>query len=348
MNNNAKKSTFSPFIQTKIPTKTIDGNEIEFSIETFDYLINSKDNELLVSGGSQQIAFWSMVDTNETNNSPLNHIEINENHIIRHISSSQNFLVVASETYGEHTAFQVVGSISIYNTSTLQKECDWNVGSGIFCSKFNSKGNLLACGDQIGTVMMHSVNDKWSLLYTIQLYNCPVRDFCFVNMGKNHDTTRLYCAGQVSDMGGMNENAISLHAVEVLSGTILFPFHGEEEIHLDAFSIVHSSQFGMFSSSGHGNIARWDDENGKFINKISGAHQHFGIWSLDISPDEILLASGGKDGYVRIWSLPDLEIVNLFLHGRKESHVMMVRFNVSGERLISIGQNIIQVWLAYS
>jgi WD40 repeat protein len=67
------------------------------------------------------------------------------------------------------------------------------------------------------------------------------------------------------------------------------------------------------------------------------AHPGYGIYSLAISPDGTILATGGSDNKLKIWSLPEMTLLKTF-----EGHtdwVYSLDFSLDGKRLVSGGMD---------
>jgi WD40 repeat protein len=63
-----------------------------------------------------------------------------------------------------------------------------------------------------------------------------------------------------------------------------------------------------------------------------------------LSVFNVLLASGGEDGMVRVWSLPDLTMLNVLAH-HEDVDVWELRFHPSGMWLASAGDDgVICLW----
>lgn len=79
----------------------------------------------------------------------------------------------------------------------------------------------------------------------------------------------------------------------------------------------------------------WDISTNDLVENFTGHND--GVRSLDFSPDDTLLASGGVDGTVRIWNLTSMtEIKKSPLYGHNKS-VNSVKFSPKGTMLVSSG-----------
>ena len=90
----------------------------------------------------------------------------------------------------------------------------------------------------------------------------------------------------------------------------------------------------------HNPIHLWDAEDGHLMCRLTG-HQG-SVSSLDLSPDGKLLASGGRDGTVRIWDVGAEREIACFRAG---SNVRSVSFSPDGRRVASgLRDTTVLVW----
>ena len=82
----------------------------------------------------------------------------------------------------------------------------------------------------------------------------------------------------------------------------------------------------IYSSSLDGTVKYWDALSGECLQTF--AHHMNGIISIDIHPSGQLLVTGGQDGIIAIWKIPDAKLINAYTYKSKISHLT---FSPSGE-----------------
>jgi WD40 repeat protein len=122
-----------------------------------------------------------------------------------------------------------------------------------------------------------------------------------------------------------------LKSIDTTSGQVLSSFEG----HCNwVTAVVASAQHGIFSGSQDGFIIHWSAAaDGRMVKKLDKAHDRS---VMCLSMFESLLASGGDDGNIHIWNLPQLTLVNYI----KATHVAYaICFHPSGAWLASGGSD---------
>jgi WD40 repeat protein len=75
---------------------------------------------------------------------------------------------------------------------------------------------------------------------------------------------------------------------------------------------VSSDEKTIYGASGSGKVHTWDLSS-KTHTMMLMAHQG-GIWGMRLSPSDRILATAGKDGYVRVWSTETHKLLNALKH----------------------------------
>jgi WD40 repeat protein len=108
-----------------------------------------------------------------------------------------------------------------------------------------------------------------------------------------------------------------------------------------SYCVAWSSAGDLLATEGpQETVCLWNAATGQ---RVGAMRAHWGVRSLDFSPDGSRLACAGNDGCARIWSIPDGRVQHYF-HAHEET-VWSVRFAPVGERLLTCGgDRVASVW----
>lgn len=96
----------------------------------------------------------------------------------------------------------------------------------------------------------------------------------------------------------------------------------------------------LFIGSGSGTLRMVDNRSGRI--RLAEANTHTtGIASLALSPDGRLLATGGGDGVVKLWSTSDLTPVDGGYQAHRDA-VISLAFSPDSSQMISIGDKVVK------
>lgn len=87
----------------------------------------------------------------------------------------------------------------------------------------------------------------------------------------------------------------------------------------------------LFSVAKDKNICAWFTSNGERLGTYSG-HQG-AIWTIDVSPNNVLLASGAADNTIKIWNIKTGECVKTW---ELPTAIKRVQFSGDGSRLLAV------------
>ena len=80
--------------------------------------------------------------------------------------------------------------------------------------------------------------------------------------------------------------------------------------HFDCVQSFASAGNDLFSASRDRSIKRWSLPQGDLVHTVNQAHDDW-VCALAVLESAAILASGGRDGRIKLWRLPDLECVSV-------------------------------------
>lgn len=111
----------------------------------------------------------------------------------------------------------------------------------------------------------------------------------------------------------------------------------------DANSVAFSPNGKYLADGVHAfnqNLNMWLVADGSIVKERMTAHSN-GTEAVRFSPNGQYLASAGRDGYTKLWSVPDLTLVRSFPTGKR---TFSVAFSPDGSRIVAGAQNGVSVW----
>jgi WD40 repeat protein/tetratricopeptide (TPR) repeat protein len=164
----------------------------------------------------------------------------------------------------------------------------------------------------------------------IQLWSLNAQDLLANNPGDWGTAVALTPDGLLA-LIGQGDGGLVL--ADVATRQVLRTFRG----HTGEVKAVAIARDGRFAVSGgeDGSIRSWDFRDGKPLSVATGQGR---IFALALSPTDPLVLTGNWDGEVKLWSLPDLDLV-ANLPGAGKRPVMSVAFSADGKKGLSCGYN---------
>jgi serine/threonine protein kinase len=127
--------------------------------------------------------------------------------------------------------------------------------------------------------------------------------------------------------------------------TVLRPLHSVANAGGAVEAVALSRDGGLSAAIGEGGEVRvWDSRTNDLIRTLAGDPEQ-PFQSVEFSPTDARLATGGKDGFVRLWEpLAGERMVREMRHGPR---IRRVRFSPDGRRVLSVGnKGAVRLWEA--
>ena len=174
------------------------------------------------------------------------------------------------------------GKVKVWNLQSNQVST-FQHDAAVFTVDFSSDGKLLAAGDESGKVKIWDTQ----IGQVVRILEGDRKPVHAVEFSPNSTNPILVSAGQ--------SGIIRLWTLPdwQLQGTL----HTGSSV----ASLAFSPDGQVLATTNIENLNLWSMENGTHITSLKGHTD--GVDSLDSSPDGTTLASGGKDGILRIWNV---------------------------------------------
>jgi WD40 repeat protein len=221
-------------------------------------------------------------------------------------STTKNLLALGSES----------GSVRLidWNQTSVVKE--WRFGSAVYALAFDPAGETLACGGKFQEMQFYPVGKGSKQALT---WKSPVNALLYL---PTRDLVLADDEGHVQRIHDNRPARLSESAQRVVA-------------------LAASRDGQMLASGGEDRIVRVFDASGKALYTLAGNTS--AVWSVAISPDKKLVASGAVDGTIRLWETEKGSQVATLV-GPVDT-VTSLAFDDSGKTLLSAGQETsIRVW----
>lgn len=318
-----KKSTLAPFLHTstKEPVAVCKGHSKAIMCVEF-----SHDGDLMFSAGSDAlIGVWS-VPSGERRQLLTAHAS---GVVCVAASPVENILASASSRELRVWGFED----GVFSAGLLIPGAE-----SVLCLRFHSHGDIVAAGDANGSITIRGVGNGWATLRSIKVHDGPIRALAF----------RAVAMGDASSPSSPEILAACLKRVIKVVDTSVRSGRGVSEIVLSrsfkVSDVVSSLEHGIIACSWDGSLVVWDEKKQSPKASLSNTHEGSAVTCLSVY--ESLLATGGKDSCVRVWSLPNLSRVAVLSHG---SNVMAVCFHPHDGEWLGVGcvyVGELQLWAA--
>ena len=237
-------------------------------------------------------------------------------------------LAVAWSPDGKTIAVSASQSVSLLNAGTLEESFQWKLGATTGALAFSPDGQMLATGSRDGQVRIWDVSSR-DLIQSIQAHKKGVNSVAFHPLGK------VLASGGNDSVARLWDIDSGERLAQMIGGTYAVP------------SLAFTQQ-GNNLAIVNGNVIRLREvATGRFVQTIRAKE---GIYSLAVSPDESLIASGGVTGAVESWDIVSGEARNSYLDRSASPRALpgliwCVTFNPDGSLLAAAGSDtLIRIW----
>ncbi len=216
----------------------------------------------------------------------------NKNWTLIRTYSNHTDLVFGLEWINEYTIASggYDNTTQIWSIKTGETLMKMKIYSGVRSLKLLSNGSYLACGLLNGNIIIYDINNKSSLITTLQGHTSYVNDIVQINYSLLASSS--------------GDKSIIIWT----SNTIQFNLTGHSS---PVFGIKLISSDVLASGSWDNTIKLWNITNGQLIRTLSNQTGDI-YWSLDFFSDSQTLVSGSADQTIKMWNITSGECLNSF------------------------------------